>query len=672
MRLRLPLERSPLLPLAPHPSALYLTLLALAMTLLPHTGFQPLWISALAYALIGWRALVEWRGWRLPPLSLRLALYAATLTGILLSFHALHGREAGTAFLLGMLALKLLETRTRRDLVVVIFIGYFGVITTFLFSETLPVALWMVAATVTLTAALIATHQLPTQGRQRAGRPQLATAGALLLQALPLMLILFLLFPRHTGPLWGLPEVRTAAVTGLSDTMQPGSINQLVFSDAVAFRADFADAPPPAGQLYWRGPVLTHTDGRSWRATPLPPGQPPRATPATAIGSYYDYTVILEAHGERWVLALDVPLEAPSGATLIEGYQLISRETIDSRSRFQLRSAPQWRSEPLTPEAWLDALQLPDGYHPRARALANQLTAGSDNDQERVARVLAHFRDQPFYYTERPPLLLDDPVDQFLFEAQRGFCEHYAAAFTVLMRAAGVPARVVTGYHGGQVNPLGNHLTVRQSDAHAWSEVWLEGRGWTRVDPTSVIPPSRVELSQQTQRIREPAFDGRTLDERPAPHWQPSGLDHLRMGWDSVNHRWNRWVLGYSREEQERLFGRLGWPQLSLRGLLLTLLLAVGIAAVATFALLQLLGRERVDKVSRPWRRLLQRLARHGHRPERGEPPTRFAQRIEALQPSLAPQLSEIAALYTRLRYGRDTDPADLSCLRRMVRRLRV
>ncbi|MFN7883030.1 MAG: transglutaminaseTgpA domain-containing protein, partial [bacterium] len=377
-----------------------------------------------------------------PPRALLVAMVSAASAGIFLQYGTLFGREPGVALLSVMIALKLLELKSRRDATVLAFLACFLVITNFLYSQTLPTALLMLVAVVMVTATMIGFHQ-----RQPALRQTTALAAQLLAQSIPLMVVLFVFFPRLPGPLWGLPRDSGQSVTGLSDSMSPGSFSQLSASADVAFRVEFAGAVPRTADLYWRGPVFWQFDGRTWSPGSASPG--PTAAPVVrAISEPIAYTVTLEPHFERWLLALDMPSALPPEARATSDFALLANAPVRTRVRYEGRAALDYRANENETEANLRrALQLPAGLNPRSLALAAGLRDAGLEPQQVIERLLARFRNEPFFYTTNPPLLgSEHTVDQFLFESRRGFCEHYASAFTFLMRAAGVPARVVTGY----------------------------------------------------------------------------------------------------------------------------------------------------------------------------------------------------------------------------------
>jgi transglutaminase-like putative cysteine protease len=434
----------------------------------------------------------------------------------------------------------------------------------------------------------------------------------------------------------------------------------------VAFRVVVDGPTPPADQLYWRGPVLWTTDGRRW--DPIRREFPPpwfREAPTYEMtGEPVRYALTLEPHDERWLFALDLPAAAPAGVNLTADFQLLLPRKAVSRQRYELASHTAYRTGPLPQVQQRLALQLPPGRNPRSRELARQWSALTPAEIVRTA--LALFRDQPFWYTRQPPLLGDDAIDEFLFDSRRGFCEHYAAAFVTLMRGAGLPARVVTGYQGAEGNPLADYLIVRQSRAHAWAEVWLEGEGWVRVDPTAVIPPQRVETDTDLRRFRTTAAPLVDVDLS----WLARNLSRMRYGWDALNNAWNQWVLGYNHERQKELLQRLGLLAFGWQGALAFLFGAIGmvLATVALYLLRR--GRGRPDAVVRLYERYCRKLARVGLGRAPHEGPADFARRVAAARPDLARAGDEITTLYIALRYGAAQADA-LRQLRGAVQRFR-
>ena len=457
------------------------------LTVAAHTLWLPFWVDATAAALLFWRAFVSIRGGALPARWLLILLTVAGALGVFFSYRTIMGRDPGVTLLVLLLFLKLLETRAQRDVFVVAFLVYFVALANFFYSQSIPIAGLMLLTVFVTTTALV--------GFSAPKRPMvdvLKTAGRMLAQAGPVMLLLFFLFPRVQGPLWGMPQDAYSGVTGLSETMSPGSISSLSLSDAIAFRVKFRTEPPPRARLYWRGPVLSDFDGLTWRVG-LP--QLRRSMSVESADSPVDYEVTLEPHNHNWMFALEMPARIPPAGRLTSEYLVISLTPIRSRIRYEMSSVPQFQAASGGgPEDLANALRLPRGVNPRALALAGEWRESLADPGAIVRRAIEFFRGGRFEYTLQPPALGRNSVDEFLFDTKQGFCEHFASSFAFMMRAAGVPARVVTGYQGGDTNPVDGYMVVRQADAHAWAEVWLAGNGWTRVDPTAVAVPIRVEL----------------------------------------------------------------------------------------------------------------------------------------------------------------------------------
>ncbi len=645
-------------PALPAATLLWL-LLSLALVFAPHALRQPVWSSAAVVAFGLWRWAAERGRLPLPGTLLRVALALAVGAGIYLSFGRLFGREAGVAWLSVLAALKLLESRDQRDGVTLMFLAYFLVITNFLFTQTIPTALYMLVTVLVITATLVA---LQRRGTPLPARLRLGIAAKLLLPALPIMALLFVLFPRIAGPLWGMPNDAYSGVTGLDNSMAPGSISQLSQSNAVAMRVQFNGTPPPKELRYWRGPVLWHYNGREWTEGFSGAGEAPQAV--IPEGPAVSYTVTLEPTNHRWLFALDLPASGPAGATPRGDFEIRVAEPVRSRLRYRMLSYPRYRTGlELDAATRHRALQLPAHTAPRARSLAERWRAENPAPEAIVRRALAMFHDQGFVYTLNPPRLTRDPVDQFLFGTRRGFCEHYAGAFVVLMRAAGVPARVVIGYQGGEVNPLDGYVVVRQADAHAWAEVWLPQRGWTRVDPTAAVAEARIDGGIQAALPDAPGLPAvlRTRNNL---------LRGLYDAMDAVNNAWNQWVLAYGPGQQQAFLSRFGLG--SWRNMALALLATVGLVLALTALLL--LRRRRGknhDPVSELYNRFCRKLERVGLARQPHEGPRHFARRIALLRPDLARQVKGVTSLYIRLQYGREAPPGWEQVLRRRVRDFR-
>ncbi len=634
---------------------------ALTLVLLPHVPRVPFWVTVTFALSVLWRVAGAAGKAALPGRGINVFLGLTVMAAVFLTYGSVLGRNPGITMLVGLSGLKLLETRSSRDAFASVLLAYFLVITNFLTSQSIPTGIYMLLSVIVVTAALVG---LNSQSREIPTRERLSLATAMVLQAIPLSLLLFVLFPRISGPLWGLPEDAHGGVTGLGDSMSPGAISRLSQSEGVAFRVEFDGFPPPPAERYWRGPVLWNTDGRTWQATELADSPPP---PLPRRGRQVEYAVTLEPHDQRWLFLLDIPNRLPDDATLMADYRVLTRKPVRERIRYQASSTTSANPVLITDQQYRLALSLPPTSHPKARALARRWRESARTPQDLVNRALEHFREGEFYYTLTPPLLLDDPVDQFLFETRQGFCEHYASSFAVLMRAAGVPTRVVTGYQGGEINPIDDYLVVRHRDAHAWAEVWLGEQGWLRVDPTAAVSPERIESGMESALPRPVApliglalQDGSPLYEL----WRSA-----RFGWDAVNNWWNQWVLGYGPSRQSELLSRFGMDGHNWQHLAVGLGLTTTTSFLAVALWLRWRQRVQPDRVTVVYERFCKKLAHWHLMRSPSEGPWDFASRASIRLPRMRRQIHEITRSYVRLRYGRDG--GDLSELRRLVSRFR-
>jgi transglutaminase-like putative cysteine protease len=612
---------------------------AFAGGVLLNAGSAPLWAVVSALVLIAWRLATARSTHWVPGTPTRAVLALGLVVIVLARFHTLNGLAAGTTLLMLMAALKLLETRTRRDQSVLVGAALFLLLAACLEGQSLArtplyaLETWLCCAAL----AVIAAAALST-------RAALWLAGRALLLALPLALLLFLFFPRLPGSFWAIPH-REEATSGLSDTMSPGSISQLILSYEPAFRVRFRGLPPPPQELYWRGPVLHDFDGYTWRRMSgvFLPRQPLRY-----LGEPYRYQVSLEPSRERWWFALDTPQEsAGARALLTYDYELVGSEPVRQLMSFDAVSYTHSEaSEALDPGARRQDTYLPRNTNPRAAALAHTLRQQAPEDAAFVQAVLDYLRRGGFVYSLTPERLGRDAVDDFLFNTRSGFCGHYASAFVTLMRAAGVPARVVSGYLGGEWNPAGGYFIVRQSDAHAWAEVWLAGRGWTRFDPTAVVAPERLRRG-----ILDLMPDSLSVGERLV-HESP-WLAHLLQRWDAANNWWSEHVVRYDYLMQLDLLTRLGVREPDVRhlGWAFTLALLVWLALIGWS-----LGRGarpvRPDALARAYARLCRKLARVAPARAPHQGPLSFAAAVAAHRPDIEGQAGALLARYAQLRYG--------------------
>ena len=639
----------------------------LLAAMVPQAPFVPIWVAGFGIMLVALRMLLLQRDRtradakpaRIPSWALALFAVAAGFA-IKGSFGYFIGRDPCVAFLFVLAGIKYLEARTARDGTLLVCLASFQMVTPFFYSQSLLAAI----ATVPALIALGATLQVLAQPSLRdlplkSWRVPLSRTAKLFLQGIPIAAVLFVLFPRLAGPLWGLPA-DAGSHSGLSEQMAPGSISDLSLSDAVAFRVDFEGAVPPPGQRYWRGPVMSRFDGREWVASDRRTPRGPR--PA---GREITYWVTLEPHWKSWLFALDLPAGPPtaeagadgSGTPAVVGIltgdqRLFARAPVAQPVRYRQTSvlSDAYAAGPGdTPEGErAENLQLPvdaRDTNPRSSAFARELRARYPDDADYIRAVLQWFRTESFFYTLAPPLLPGpNPVDAFLFDQRRGFCEHYASSFVVLLRAAGIPARVVTGYQGGEINPSGGYLIVRQSDAHAWAEAMIGGK-WRRFDPTGAVAPSRIERGLGAAL---PSSEFVPLLARLDQGW----LKTVQLSWDAFNHDWRRHVIGFNYDKQRSLWR--DWSLDRLPPALITAIVAgmVGLWGAGTLGLISWWRRRSGDQARLLWDALCRRLSHAGLPRQPHEGPLAFGARASARWPEFAVAFRVIAESYALLRYG--------------------
>ncbi|MFE8032135.1 transglutaminase TgpA family protein [Thiohalocapsa marina] len=616
---------------------------------------------AVAFAGIRWPGLRP-GGWTLGLLTLAGGL------NVIDTYQGIAGQHPGTALLLTMLSLKLLEVRTRRDLRVLLLVFGFLVVVQFLFDQSPARTLLMGALLVANFALLFDLAQdahagSPLGRARRAGRVALS----MMLQAIPLALLLFVFFPRLDTPLWDLGLENPYAITGLNDWLEPGSVTQLIISGEDALRVRFDRDPGiPVERMYWRGPVLWHNDGRRW--VPARVGEFAQASPQLRPeAEALSYTVAMEPTNQPWLIGLDLPTQVPSDARLSADFQVLAAAPVDEFRIYRMTSVPVYSTLGLSPDEAQAALALPGNVTPRMRTLVEGWQADGAAPEAIVQRALQHFGQPPFSYTLLPPALGANPVDAFLFDARAGFCEHYAAAFAVLMRIAGIPSRIVLGYLGGERNPINGEVLVRQSEAHAWNEVWLADRGWVRIDPTAAIDPARVDADRHIAALGAGAPARFRVDDQGL---FGKGARGLRLLADALGSGWRQWVVGFSTRNQRQLLDRLDLGPLRDLGLVLGMVIGGALIMLAWNLLLARPSRPR-DPLLRAYQRFMRRLSPLGLARRPTEGPVDHRNRIDRARPDLTEAVDAILAPYLRLRYGGSQDPADLQQLRQRIARFR-
>jgi transglutaminase-like putative cysteine protease len=639
-------------------------LLVIGCVIAPQIVNLPVWCSLLALGVLAWRGWLAWTARSLPSRWWVLALLVLTIGATLMTHRTLLGRDAGVTLIVVLLTLKTLELRARRDAFVIFFLSFFTMLTNFFFSQSLLTAAAMLLALLGLLTALVNSH-MPV------GKPPLResarTAATMALLGAPIMVVLFMLFPR-LAPLWGIPGDAMTGRSGLSASMQVGAIASLALDDSIALRIRFDADPPRQSELYFRGPVLSTLDGREWRA--LRSGFPRAMQDPVRLrveGPAVSYQVTLEPNNRPWIFVLDVAETKPAvpGMDLSMSPQLewVSDKPVTALLRYTAQSFPRFQYGPQRRTIALqDYLDLPNGFNPRTLAWANELRRDpryGEDPARLVDGALAHLRSGGYSYTLDPGVYGPNTADEFWFDRKEGFCEHIASAFVILMRAMDIPARIVTGYQGGERNGVDGFWVVRQSDAHAWAEVWLAGRGWVRVDPTAAVAPGRVG-SLQRLHATSGVFASALGSVSPAVSF------NLRSVWEAVNNGWNQWVLNYSQTTQFNLLKNIGFDSPSWEDLSYVLIGLVVFASLCG-ALWTLWERSRHD----PWLRLLERAAKKlqaaGMRIGPDCPPRRMSQllqqRIGVADPRLPP-IRDWLLQMEQLRYA----PADTAATIQLMR----
>ena len=620
-----------------------LTAASVFAAVVPHLLRLPRMFALLIVVLLAWRVVQRLRGGARIPALVKLPLVVLIPILVIAYYGNVFGREPGSALACAMLVLKLVETEARRDARAAIAFASFVLMSALLFNSGLAFTLMLCAALSVFLATLYELEPRPNSLVSTEWRKHitdgLRTGAFALFAAVPLCLCVFIFLPRLGSPLWGAPTDDKLARTGLGDQMDPTGLQELLVDDSPAFRVSFDGPVPERAQRYWRGPVLTRFDGKAWTRATFQAGAH-RPDVVEAVANIVEYEVTLEPTDRRWLLALDVPLGAPDNAARGADMSLVADKPVDQLLRYRARSALNYRLDTqLGARERERNLALPPGFDARTRALAAQWRRELGED-EAIARAPLSMFQKDFFYTLAPPDLGRDSIDDFLFETHRGFCQHYASAYTFLMRAAGIPARVVTGYQGGYFNALGNYLVVRQSDAHAWSEIWLDGRGWVRVDPTGAVSPQRVEFGAQAAAGASAA-------------WYQSGwLLGLRNRIDLVNRGWNSLVVQFNELRQQSLLTPFGVAKAEYYDLI-SVLIGSSTVLLALYSWWVLRRpREAGDALDAGYAMLCRKLARAGAARAGHEGPRTYAARLGAI-PDTPRSVLQLLEHYVGLRYAR-------------------
>ncbi len=648
-------------------NTLALLMVAQVVVVLPYLLHLSPWLIAVGLFCGFWRTRVYQGVWDYPARWVKAALVFSSVAGVALSGVDGFSLEAVASLLVLAFALKLIEMKSRRDAYLVIFLSYFVIAIQFLFDQSILVAAYELVAFVVVTAALVGLNQLHSQVRPLSS---LRLAGVLTAQALPFAVVLFVLFPR-VSPLWSVPLPNSGA-TGISDEVTPGEIATLTRSDEIAFRVNFAGRNPPLRDLYWRGLVYSSFEAGTWRAgPPLPRSRPLQRAEEGDVS--YAYTVLLEPTFRNWLFALDVPSSLTPGVRETPDYRLEVSEPVLSVFRYDATSYPELPMAPgeLSRRLRERETRIDPDANPRMVAFARERFAAAGSPAGFVREVLQRIREQDYAYTLQPPLYEGaDSIDQFWFDGRAGFCSHYAGAFVYMMRAVGIPARMIGGYQGGEINPLTGALVVRQYDAHAWAEVWLEGSGWQRVDPTSAVAPERIEQGLDAALSAEDRNSLSLLTSVRLGEW---GLASATLQFlDSIEHTWNLWVIGFDNNVQSGLLRKLLGEITPMR--IAMVMVAAGALSLALASAFVFLRQRPLPQhpVERVFSRFANRLAASGYTRAPEESPAGFLRRVAGDVGLTDAQIGGVVAELDTLLYNPAVawGNAELRQLKRQLRRL--
>lgn len=654
----------------PNRDILISLLIGIHLSALPLYFDMPIPVILLLLSLSLWQLFLIKQDKPNPGKIIQLAIIVISFMIVRYSFGHIFGQQPGIALVTLMTILKLFETKSHRDCYITVYSAFFIIASNFFHSQSLWLIIYVFIIVIILLNILIALsdrlHTVPLTAR-------LQLASRFIFYAIPMMLVLFFLFPRIPGPLWGLPEDAFSGRTGLSEEMSPGSINRLINSSAIAFRVKFEQQMPKHNQLYWRGAVLTDYDGRTWRRHDAPASTEANIEYDDNPDNRYRYTVTLEATNLNWLLSLEYPKPADGSKPSLEyrfnrEAMLLTKNKINNVTNYTVESQAGSSNRALFDQESYRNRLLPVQLNPQTLALANQLLQLSAYDAQRyIRKVLSYFRENGFVYTLTPDLLGDNAMDDFIFKSRRGFCEHYASAFTYLMRAAGIPARVVIGYQGGRMNPLDDYMIVRQSDAHAWSEVWLNG-AWQRVDPTAVISPDRIERGILNAGLENSQLPLLLVSDN-------SIIENLTYLYDSFQNRWNQWVIGYDQKKQYDLLKSLGLENASASNLvfLLVICFTITVFIISWF----ILTKSKVDKdrIQHYYNLLCLKLQRQGIQRNLNEGPVDFENRLyheQDFSEKTRNDLVFIFKAYRSLHYGNQSNKELVNQYIKKIRNLKI
>ncbi len=644
--------------LAINQRVLIFLLVSIGLINLPHVNHIPLSLFAFFNLLLIWRFIGIWRPNYLPNKPIVYLLTAGAIFLLYTQHQGILGRDPGTSLFVTALGLKLLEIKKERDLYLINYLAFIVASSQFLYQQSILMAAYILFVCCVLFATLVSINSQKPETIA-----SLKTAGSIIFQALPISIVIFVLFPRVEAPRWMMFNAENSAKSGLSDILEPGSISSLGLSDELVFRVKFETKVPPPNQRYWRGPVYSHTDGKRWTETSkLIVGD--NLDKLSNIGLPYQYTLMMEPQDKHWVFALDMATSFPQSLKKNAVYQLINKDNPNERAEYKITSYTQYNTGQIAKKELKENIQLPGEPSDNIKQLVAQLHGFDQPAEIFIQSILNHFREEKFYYTLMPPLMEENPIEKFLFETRYGFCSHYATAFVYLLRVADIPARVVGGYQGGELNKAGGFLEIRQANAHAWAEVWLLNKGWTRFDPTAAIAPERIEqdvnidLQLATGLVN---FMPVNINAIKALSW----MKKARQLWGSVDYSWQRWVINYTSENQSKFLSSFGINDF--KSMAYSLVSTIGLITLVLAWFILKTRQTKIDKELLVYQLFCRKLAKAGVYKSKGETAQNFSRRIQKQYPEQADGINKITSIFIKIRYQKELAEEDFILLRKEV-----
>jgi len=638
--------------------------LCLLFSLLPHLLKLPIIFTGYILLLVLWFTLHSFKAYKLPNKFIRLIFFVSALVLIFFKFGIEFSQNMSVTLLVLMLCLKLFEIKSvldRRNVFLIIYLCFFLIGSHFLSSQSIFMMIYNIVLLLSLCILLAAYNRQPQ--RLLPLKVLIRPPIAILIQAIPLTIIFFVFFPRISEPLWSLPDANASSRTGLSDTMYPGRITELSDDNSVVFRVLFHGQVPSSQNLYWRGPVMSKTDGYTWSRYANQSSKRKTNDIFYEAGKV-EYTVTLEPQQQRWLFALDMPESLPKDGYFSNDYQILTERKQLQVKRYRLTSFTKYTLPSISKFERARTLSLPKSANPRTVELGEKWRAKFTSPEDIVDNAFMYFSQQPFYYTRQPSAMRDDPIDQFLFDYMEGFCEHYATAFVYLMRAAGLPARMVTGYQGIEKNGVGDYYIVRQSNAHAWAEVWLEDKGWLRVDPTTAVPPERIKadiLNRQSRQLTFMNLNLPKLDLQKQNLFQ-NGFTFLKDNIDNMRYFWNEWVVGFDLLKQKSIMNLIGLSA-DIKNLV-SLMVGLGLFVILILSFYWYVQAKKInDPIRRAYQRFIRKLEKHDLTVPDYLGPIEVQQLAIQYFPKHKLIIKEIINSYIELRYTKNTKqvkPEDL------------